>query len=147
MRPFFRPARMLIGLIFLLACADKLFNAEAFAMVVANYRLAPDDLIGPIAAFLPWLELLVGLSLLTGLLWRGAAAIAFGLMLVFASSLGINLVRGLDIACGCFSTNPDAQPQMWTSLTRDAALLLATGWIAFRGLSNTAESCQDGDKD
>jgi hypothetical protein len=41
--------------------------------------------------------------------------IAWGLLLVFSVAIFQALVRGLDISCGCFTTNPAAERMtLWT---------------------------------
>jgi len=75
-----------------------------FALSIYNYKLLPDGLINVAAILLPWLEVIVGGSLLLGIGTAGGALIATALFSIFAGALTINLIRGLDIACGCFST-------------------------------------------
>jgi energy-converting hydrogenase Eha subunit E len=54
------------------------------------------------AFYLPWLEILCGLALITRRLYAGALAILLGLMLVFIGATISAKVRGIDITCGCF---------------------------------------------
>jgi uncharacterized membrane protein YphA (DoxX/SURF4 family) len=117
-------ARVVLGLTFILASADKLRNPAAFAEIVYNYQLLPDLLVNPVALVLPFLELTCGLALVAGRLALGAAAIVAGLMAVFMAALGFNVWRGLDVACGCFSTASSADPMSPATLARDAAILL-----------------------
>lgn len=84
---------------------------------------------------LPWLELLLGLGLLTGLWMPGAILWSNGLLWVFFLALLVNQYRGLDIHCGCFSTRPDpafASPTAWY-LFRAPIFLLAAGYLMFKG--------------
>jgi len=123
MKLFLVIARILLGAIFLYAAYDKILHPEAFSAIVQNYRILAPQLSNLAAIFLPWLEAVCGLALVAGILPRGAAAIATALMLVFIGALGFNLMRGLDVQCGCFSTSP-AQGDVKTDLVRDGAILI-----------------------
>lgn len=115
--------RLALGLVFLAACASKLLHPEAFAEVVINYHILPGFLVVPAALVLPWLELLCGLALLGGILSPGAALLTTGMMLVFLGAESSALWRGLDIACGCFSVDPEARGGLTLSILRDVGLL------------------------
>lgn len=112
--------RVLFGLLFLAASLDKIYNQQAFAQIVANYQLLPPELVGVVAAILPWLEAVVGIALVTGAFRRGAALLAECMMLGFMGALAYNLNRGLDVACGCFTTDVSASAHMGDAMTRDA---------------------------
>lgn len=88
------------GLVFLMAGVAKLRNRRVFPGVVANYRLLPVALIGPVAAVLPVVEIGLGVALLAGL--SLAAVPAALLLLVFAGAMAVNIGRGrTHIDCGC----------------------------------------------
>lgn len=89
------------GLLFLTAGMAKLRARRVFPGVVANYRLLPDALVGPVAMALPLAEVLIGASLLGGV---AAAALPASmlLLLVFAAAMAVNIRRGrAHIDCGC----------------------------------------------
>jgi putative oxidoreductase len=115
--------RWILGLIFLYAGFAKVLDPTGFAQAVDNYRLLPGWLVYPAAVFLPWVEVVVGLSLLSGVLLRGGALLASGLLGVFAVALFVSLIRGLDIACGCFSPANGSEKINWLYLARDLLLL------------------------
>lgn len=94
------------GLVFAEAGLAKLRHRELVPGVIANYRLLPEALVGPVAAVLPWAELGLGLGLvasgITGgmLFWLALPAAA--LLVVFALAMAINIRRGRStIDCGC----------------------------------------------
>jgi uncharacterized membrane protein YkgB len=89
---------------------------------MAGYRLLPEPLLVPAAYFLPWLELLAGLGLITGLSRRGAALWVNLLLLLFISALASTLIRGLSVDCGCFGTAPIGSGAK-EALIRDLVLL------------------------
>jgi hypothetical protein len=55
-----------------------------------------------LAFYLPWLEILCGLALITRCLFRGGLFILTILMSVFILATIVAKARGLDISCGCF---------------------------------------------
>jgi uncharacterized membrane protein YphA (DoxX/SURF4 family) len=107
--------RVALGAVFIVASLDKIQNPEAFATTIANYRLLPYTLINGIAITLPWLEVITGTLLVLGVWIRANTMIVWGLLLVFSIAISQALVRGLDISCGCFTTNPLAERMsLWT---------------------------------
>ena len=94
--------RLALAIIFFYAGIEKIINPGDFAVAIYNYQLLPDFAINLSAIFLPWLEVLIAISLVVGIYTRGAALLSSLLFMMFATALTINLVRGLDISCGCF---------------------------------------------
>ena len=115
------PARLLLGLVFIYASFDKLLHPADFAETVYRYRLMPDELVNLTAIVLPWLECVLGLSLVLGIGLPGSALLSAALLTVFVAALGFNLARGLDVNCGCFSTGGD-DPATVVTLLRDGLL-------------------------
>jgi putative oxidoreductase len=118
-----RPARVRSELVFLSASIPKLLAPADFALAVRNYRLLPPRLNGPVATWLPRLELGLACALLLGLATKPAGGLAAAALLVFAGAITINLVRGRRIECGCFST---VSPRSigWSLVLRDLLLVL-----------------------
>jgi uncharacterized membrane protein YphA (DoxX/SURF4 family) len=115
--------RLALGGIFIYASLDKIVHPHAFAEIIYNYRILPGELINIAAVFLPWLELLMGLLLISGRFMHGATSICALLLIAFWASLLFNMARGLDIQCGCFSTqSTDAAPMIWY-VVRDTTFL------------------------
>ena len=112
--------RLTLAMIFFYAGIEKIINPQEFAVVIYNYQLLPDFFINLLAVFLPWLEVIIATSLLSGIYARGAALISALLFLTFATALTINLVRGLDISCGCFGAS--SGNISWFYLARDLSL-------------------------
>jgi len=115
--------RWFLGVIFLYAGLIKASDPHGFAHSIYDYRLLLGWMINPMAILMPWVEILVGISLLLGILTQGAALVGSGLMAVFTGALGISLARGLAIACGCFSTSSTAEPATWLNLLENLVLL------------------------
>ena len=116
--------RTLIALVFMSAAIGKMRNWPIFQGVVANYRLLPQVLVGPVTYGLPPAEAAIGATLPTGLLAPWAEAAAALLLGAFAVAMGINLLRGRrHIDCGCFQGTLK-QPLSWTLVSRNALLVL-----------------------
>lgn len=134
---FFRLARLAVGGLFLAACVAKISDPEAFALAVHRYRILPGAAVNAVAIFLPWLELLAGLAVVAGpARWRAAGAfIITGMLTVFTIAIALNLVRGIEASCGCFSTRADAAVSDGWNLLRNGAMIwlsLAVFLEAFR---------------
>ncbi len=128
-RLVFVALRLVMGGVFLYASYDKILHPQAFAKAVYNYQILPDALVNLAALVLPWLEMLIGICLVAGVWLPGATAISTGLLAVFIGALIFNLARGLDIHCGCFSTQTEAGPaDIWT-VARDIAFLALSAWL------------------
>jgi uncharacterized membrane protein YphA (DoxX/SURF4 family) len=121
-------ARVLLGCIFIAASIDKAIHPEPFARAVYNYRLLPDAAVNVVALWLPWLELVGGVLLVIGVWVRGSIVVLIGLLVVFLGALGFNLARGLDVACGCFSTR-SRDPVTVFTLLRDSLFLLVAVYL------------------
>jgi len=98
---FFRVA---LGVIFVFASWDKILHPEAFARSVANYKILPLESVNLFAIILPWLELVCGVLLCLGLFTGGSMLIVTFLIALFLVALSSALLRGIDISCGCFSS-------------------------------------------
>ena len=96
-------ARLLLGFLFLAAGLTKVGSPQELQIAIANYRLLPAPTVPLVAEFLPVLEIVLGIALLTGIFSRAATLGAGLLSLVFGGAVISALVRGLDIECGCFS--------------------------------------------
>lgn len=118
--------RLLIGVVFLYASYDKILHPGDFARAVYNYQILPAAAVNPVAVVLPWMELLLGVFLLAGVWLPGATALSTLLLAVFNAALIFNLSRGLDVSCGCFSTQIAGSPATWWTAARDLVLLAAS---------------------
>ena len=103
-------ARWILGITFIYASSYKIISPADFAKIVYGYNLVPAILINLIAIVLPFLELTAGLALIFGVYPRSAAVIINILLLVFITALTINLIRGHEFDCGCFSAARNEHP-------------------------------------
>lgn len=98
-------------------------DPSVFALLLNNYKLLPSWAINPIAILLPWLEVVAGTCLLLGFWAIGSALLVSILLFVFTAALSINLARGLDISCGCFSLSDRTDTINWLYILRDLGFL------------------------
>ncbi|MFZ5569653.1 MAG: cation diffusion facilitator family transporter [Thermodesulfobacteriota bacterium] len=121
--------RLGLGAVFLYASFDKILNPQAFAKAVYNYQILPDVLVNLAAIALPWLEFLLGLCLITGFWLPGATVTTTGLLTVFIGALAFNQIRGLDVYCGCFSTEAKAGAAGLWPVLRDVGFLVVSAYM------------------
>lgn len=94
--------RLLAGGIFIYSGIGSITGGlAAFEDKVAKYQLLPHVLTAPFAYTLPFVEVLVGLYLVVGLMTHAAAAVSCVLMVMFLVAIGQAWARGLAIDCGC----------------------------------------------
>lgn len=115
--------RLALAGIFFYASGDKIMHPKDFAVIVKAYHMLPDPLANLAALWLPWVEVMTGVCLFTGL-WRdGALALTTAMFSAFWIALIVNYFRGIDVACGCFTTDASEKAPMLWYIGRDALLL------------------------
>ena len=120
--PVLRVIAIIIGLIFIYAGAVKVIDPVEFARDIDNYKMLPWQMSVGLALYLPWLEILCGIGLITRILFRGSVLIVTLLMALFIVATIIARTRGLDISCGCFGHASKFLSFAW-HLVLDFALL------------------------
>jgi uncharacterized membrane protein YphA (DoxX/SURF4 family) len=116
--------RLGLGFALLWSSLPKIRQPYTFLGNVYEYELIGAKLGMLVAMTLPWLELLLGLCLISGLFVSGALLGAVVLMGVFSLAQASALWRGLAITCGCF--NPfGTEPIGYTTLIRTSLLAVA----------------------
>ena len=129
---------ILLGGVFVYASLDKIAHPGEFARIVYHYRLVgPSQMIGPwaantLAVTLPWIELVLGLALISGLWRREAAVLTGGLLVIFVGAVSAALMMGIDIEnCGCFSVGGEGRSAGIKLILGDLGLLAVSGVLAF----------------
>ena len=127
--------RWILGVTFVYSSLHKIAAPAQFAKVVFGYSLFAPATINLIAITVPFVELFAGAALLLGVWPRSATLVVETLLGVFAAVLTINLVRGVEFDCGCFSfQEAGAASPVGEVLARDALYLLAgLQVLLFRG--------------
>ena len=122
--------RVVLGLVFLVAAYTKLhFNGSwhfgdyhfFFAMAIDSYNMLPLWAVELMARFLPILEAVLGVLLISGLGLRWVGSITSGLLLVFIGAMTRALILHIQIKCGCFGND---EPLTIFTLLRDSSLLV-----------------------
>ncbi len=119
--------RIIIGAIFLYAGVLKAGDPAEFARAIGNYQILPPWAVPPAAIILPWVEIFIGAALLAGFWIEGGSLFAAALFSVFSAAVAFNLMRGLDISCGCFSSS--AGKINWSYFLRDFLLTLMSVFV------------------
>ena len=114
--------RYVLGITFLLSAFSKLGNPPGFLGQVYAYEMVNADAGAIVAMWLPWIELLLGICLLSGFLLHGALIISTSLAVGFVYLQASALSRGLDIDCGCFGNSIDS-PIDYSTIARTAFFL------------------------
>lgn len=134
-------ARLVVGGVWVAAGAVKLPDPAASVQAVRAYQLLPPSIVPTVGQLLPMVEIVVGLSLVAGLLTRGAAVVSALLFVAFLVGIISVWARGITIDCGCFGGggfDPDAASQYPWEVARDAALLLLSGYLVWVGRTRIA---------
>ena len=119
-------SRLILGGVLLLAGALKIGNLQKSAMAVRAYELLPVSLANLLGYALPWVEIGVGLLLITGAAVRISGLIGAFTMLAFIIAISQAWARGLSIDCGCFGGGGSVAPgetRYLQEILRDAGLV------------------------
>lgn len=122
-------ARLFIGGMFVYTGIIHIMDPQGFARAITIYQLLPFFSINIFAIILPWTELLAGIAILINRFEKGGALITTLMLATFTIALAISLYKGLDISCGCFSTDPDAEKISWLYMVRDITLLVISAGV------------------
>ena len=115
--------RVVLGVTFIYASLDKIAHPDQFARIIYNYKILPDFFINVFAVTLPWVELIAGIFLIMGIFTESTSLLICFLLVVFLVATSINLFRGVDLNCGCFSTDPAGKKEGANLLIKDFVLL------------------------
>lgn len=133
-RPWLGTAlRLLLGIVFIVAGAQKIGDPSAFVRATRAYQVLPDWFARATGYGLPYLEIATGVLILLGIATRIAASV-LGLLLVgFLIGIVQASARGLQIECGCFGGGGQLGAGQSTAYTwdilRDAGLLIAAVYL------------------
>lgn len=95
--------RLWLGGLFVYTSVHKIFHTTKFKDVIANYEILPYWAVNIAAMILPWLEFWIGAFIIAGIYVRACTIIQISLLLLFISAISLNIARGLNFYCGCFS--------------------------------------------
>ena len=116
--------RLALAVVFLYAAWTKLRQSWLlFAMAIDAYGLLPQWAVITLARALPWLELALGILLLTGFWLRQTAMAASALLALFFAVMLRSYAKGLQIDCACFG---GGEVISMKTLLRDGLLVLSS---------------------
>ena len=113
--------RIVLACIFIYSGYIKVQSPLQFASAIAGYKLVPNSLIFPLATYLPWVEVALGVLFLAGWKIRYVSIGASALLLGFITILTVTYLRGIDADCGCFGFGDKISPR---TIARDGLILL-----------------------
>ncbi len=96
--------RLILGGVFIWAGIVKITNPIGFAQDIANYQVFPQSISFFLALILPWIEVICGVFVLTGLFLRSSSFFLSGLLAGFLVLIVVTMIRGIDVECGCFGS-------------------------------------------
>ena len=96
-----------MGAVFIYASLDKIADPIAFSTNIDNYHITPIAINNLAALIIPWVELIIGLSLITGVFLDGASILTMALLVFFIFIISQAYMRGISLHCGCFKTAVD----------------------------------------
>jgi uncharacterized membrane protein YphA (DoxX/SURF4 family) len=95
--------RLIIAGIFIYAGYAKLREPWLqFVVSLDSFKILPENTLEPIARTMPWLEVALGIAMVTGIFARWFALIATLLLATFVAAAARAYSMGLQVDCGCF---------------------------------------------
>jgi len=137
-RYLWRILDLIVGGIFIYAGVIKALEPVQFANDIDNYKTLPWFISVRLAFYLPWLEIVCGLTLIFRFLYRGGLSILTALILIFVGATIAAKARGLDITCGCFGHA--SKNWNFTSHLLLDLLILAVALVLFSRVGRTKKS-------
>lgn len=96
-------ARIIVGLMFIIVGVAKVANGAEFAEEIRNYQILPNFILNISAISVAWIELIAGILILFGIETKANALIILSMLIIFTTAVGIAMIKGLNINCGCYS--------------------------------------------
>ena len=122
-------ARLFLGGIFIYAGYTKIDNELGFSAAIEGYQLLPLWSVLYVAQYLPWVEVALGVMILSGWKLRYFAAGGAGLLGSFILAMAITYARGIDADCGCFGLGEKISP---FTLLRDSMFMVPAVFLAWQ---------------
>jgi uncharacterized membrane protein YphA (DoxX/SURF4 family) len=97
--------RIVLGIVFLISSYTKLKDPMGFAQAIENYKIFGAFLSRWGVIFIPALEFILAIFLITGIWIRETFITTTALFIIFDIMIFQAYLRGLDISCGCFGTS------------------------------------------
>ena len=91
-----------MGTVFIYASYSKILDPVSFSTDIHNYGVTPFYIENLISLILPWVELFIGLGLISGLKYEASLDLSIYIMILFIFLITQAYLRGKSIDCGCF---------------------------------------------
>lgn len=122
--------RLILGGLFVYAGVLKISNPKAFAKVISQYNLVPEQLLVVVAIGLPLLEIIAGAGLIFDI--KGSLTAISAMIIMFIVVLWYGILNNLDIDCGCFSMDEQkTHDSLREAFYRDWAMLGGAMYLYF----------------
>ena len=125
---------LIFGGIFIYAGLMKAWRPMVFLEDVRSFALLPDPYAAMLAMYLPWVEILGGIAVITGLGRKGGLLVLNASLVIFLAAILIAWSRGTDIRCGCFGDSGGATSNYLDLVMRDVGLLILGAYLWISGM-------------
>ncbi len=129
--------KLVLGITFIVASYPKIEDPAGFAKILYGYAVFPEISINLLAIIVPFIELVIGFSIIMRLFPQSALIIINFLLAAFIVLISFNLLRGHEFDCGCFSMAGQTGIKYAVMLLVRDLLLLGAGLFVWK---NTAKS-------
>ncbi len=99
--------RIIVGGIFLLAGLAKISDPVRFLITLRYFQSSPEIINPFLAIYVPWLEFILGLFIILGILHRTSSLMLGCLNAMFTLAILSLIIRGIEVDCGCFGLLAD----------------------------------------
>ncbi len=126
--------RFAVVIVMFAAAIPKLLNISDFAAVINAYEMLPQFAVGPMAVFLPVVEIALAIGLIINI--RSSKYLTICLLLFFIAILSFAIFQGLDIDCGCFGPeDPEhrAFQGLRIAIARDVVMIVCLSYSLWYG--------------
>lgn len=126
-----RIVRILFGAIWVYLGVEKLVRINEFIGDIENYEILHDALATGAAHMIAVMEIVVGLSLITRLAYRGGLTAIMGMLTIFIAALSWAWARGLEISCGCTPWAATERTNYPLGITINVVMILFTALLFY----------------
>ena len=126
-------ARLALGGVFVVAGFLKILDPGSLLAATDTYQIIPYRWSYWLALYLPWVEALAGLGILSRKAYPGSLFLITIMLVGFLIALIQAWGRGLNIICGCFgNASAESTSRYVFYVSRDLALLSLAGFLWWR---------------
>jgi len=124
----------IVGIVFVYSALHKIYAPYSFLAIIYGYELVTPFQGLLIAHMLPWIELTLGMLLISQSFLRTTWFLVTIMLTVFVVVRLMVIVSGLSVPCGCYGNNDDVINWQNTSITIALLIVSAISFFQSRGL-------------